>query len=144
MSSVYTPGLVANGREWRGWFRSPVLDTGGARRAGNLAIRVRGERLEARFEPVRVVSGLELNVAVLGFDLSTEVKAGENHGRTLKHDFVVLGHETVSMRADGAAQVAELTLPRPNQDSSRYGVAAWVSVAGSHTPLQATGGMLEK
>ena len=34
---------------------------------------------------------LTLHVAVLGMNLETRVGAGENHGKTLRHDFVALG-----------------------------------------------------
>ena len=54
---IYTPGFVVGGREWRGWFRNPMLDLpsgagvrpdlgGGARRPlrGELRARRRGPR----------------------------------------------------------------------------------------------------
>jgi hypothetical protein len=86
-----------------------------------------------------ISENLVLNIAVLGFDLKSEVSAGENAGRTLKQEFVVLGL-AMQESVDGRWQ---LELPRANPSHAmQTGLAAWVSEPGSLTPIQATGGML--
>jgi hypothetical protein len=145
LGSVYTPGLMANGEEWRGWFRSRVLNTEHAPDAGVLGLEVREGELDARFQPAppSPAGDLFLNVATLGFGLTTQVGAGENAGRSLQHEFVVVGFRRLPMEvgADGVHR-ARGSLPQSRVSAPRYGVAAWVSRHGSQAPLQATGGLL--
>ena len=132
------PGIVVGGREWRGWFRDPTLELPSDVDVGSISVNVQTGRFDARFEPaVEVPESLELHVARLGFDLATEVRAGENHGRTLEHDFVVLGWSRHRMRGDGAAFQASGTLPAASNPASREAVAVWVSVPGDPFPIQA-------
>ncbi len=143
VASVYTPGFVLAGKEWRSWFFRPVLKVAGGERVGPLSLELDGDRVRARFEPTSLPRGnLELHIAVLGFDLQTDVKAGENHGRTLRHDFVVLGHARIGMKPHQDGFVAQIELPKARFDSDRKAVAAWVSAAGDPYPIQAVGGWL--
>ena len=142
---VYTPGFVVGGREWRGWFRDPMLDLPSAPGVGPISVEVRDGRFEASFEPaVEVPETLELHVARLGFDLSTEVRAGENHGRTLEHDFVVLGWSRHRMSAAGAGYEASGSLPAASNPAPREALAVWVSVPGDPFPIQAAGNWLAR
>lgn len=145
--SVYTPGLVRSGKEWRSWFFSKQLDALLGDKVGVLRVIVDTQtdeklKVRARFEPSQPVSTpLELNVALLGFDMQTQVRAGENEGKQLRHDFVVLQH--VNQQGVGAGQTTwELTIPQTSQAAPSLGIAAWVSRAGSLSPIQATGGFL--
>jgi hypothetical protein len=89
------------------------------------------------------VSGqLEVHVAMLGFDLKTEVRAGENGGRTLSHDFVVLGLRSQTMARAQSMHTASITLPELVAPSDRKAVAAWVSRPGDPSPIQVVGGWL--
>jgi hypothetical protein len=138
-SSVYTPGFVLNGRE----SRERAIPGAAAGDAGVLALKVSGsEVVHGTFASTSPAKGpLELHVARLGFELSTDVKAGENRGRKLLHDFVVISLTTVPLN-DGAA---ELRLPPANASvpaASRQAVAAWVTERGDVEPLQAAGGWL--
>ena len=85
---------------------------------------------------------LELNVALLGNDLESDVKRGENTGCKLRHDFVVLNLIKFDMakeanRWTGSAELSKLFSPdKPNA------LAAWVT--DNATPIQATGGWLRR
>lgn len=144
LQSVYTPGFVLGGKEWRSWFFRRVLNVNSDDVVGALSLELNRDRASVAFHPISLPdTPLELHVAVLGFDLETEVEAGENHGRTLRHDFVVLGHTRVDMRQMQGRLVAETALPKPRFESSRSAVAAWVSAVGDPYPIQAVGGWLE-
>src|SRR6516165_5227160 len=89
--SVYTPGFVVNGKEWRDWFGGngmPITST----KVGVLRVSVGDDgKVSATFAPDTMQARpLALNVALLGNDLESDVKRGENSGRKLRHDFVVL------------------------------------------------------
>ncbi len=144
LRSVYTPGLVLAGKEWRSWFFNRSLNLKAGSAAGPLRVTVENDRFEAAFKPTAFPSKpVELHLAVLGFGLETAVKAGENRGKTLKHDFVVLGHTRVEMGREGDRLVAKSALPKPRFESPRRAVAAWVSIAGDPYPIQAAGGWIK-
>jgi len=141
--TVYTPGLVVNGEEWRGWFSRPQLRVEPGPRVGRLRLEVEGERVRLDFLPaIGGLATLDAHVALLGFDIETEVEAGENDGRRLQHDFVVLGYHRAAMRREDEGYRVALALPTPVAASTRRALAAWINVAGSLRPLQAVGGWL--
>ena len=95
------------------------------------------------FEPAVPVNGdLEVHVAILGFGLKTEVRAGENHGRTLEHDFVVLGYRSLATSRQASVHTSRFSLPATKASSEREAVAAWISRPGDPRPIQAVGGWL--
>ena len=135
--SVYTPGMFANGRDWRGW--TLRLDPRASdREPGNLAVTISDQKLSARFQDS--ARPLELHVALLGFGIETPIERGENRNRTLRQEFVVLAHEV-----HGAAN-GHWDVRLPGGDprlADRHAVAIWVSEPGKPAPLQATGGWLD-
>ena len=144
VSTVYTPGFVLAGEEWRTWFFAPVLRVDDDEKAGRLTLEVDGRHASMSFTPsIPVAPDLELHVAVLGFDLQTQVRAGENEGRTLRHDFVVLGYRTVPTTRERGVHTASLELPPVKVESQRKAIAAWLSAPGDPRPVQAVGGWLD-
>ena len=138
---VYTPGFFANGREWRGFFERKPLDVSSAL-AGLLAISLNEQDVSVQFDPRQALSNdLNVHVALLGMGLETQVEAGENRGRTLRHDFVVLSLNTEKLVGDTAGLFAELQLPQEPLANARA-IAAWVTDGDSQRPLQAVGGYL--
>jgi hypothetical protein len=143
--SVYTPGFVLDGQEWRGRFSPEKLPNPSLRTAGTLMLNSEdSKRWMLRYEPPsRSSSGLFVfSAALLGFDLGTNVKAGENRGRKLQHDFVVLTISKVEPSRRGEAFEGMITLPAPRIQCERFAVAAWVCRSGALEPMQAVGGWL--
>lgn len=142
--SIYTPGFVINGREWRAWFRRPVLPEGPTTKAGRLAITVSERGAEVTFAAADPKwKSLIVELAFLGGDLESEVKRGENSGRRLKHDFTVLHFVSATMRAEGSHFSAALPMPSKTSDAISA-VAAWIIPGNAQPPIQATGGWLRK
>jgi hypothetical protein len=140
--TVYTPAFVVNGQTWRpSWWSDAEPPAGGAP-AGVLTVDLKGEQLEARFEPPAGAAAqvLQLNIAVLGMGLSTRIQAGENAGRHSPHEFVVLAHR--QLRSDTGRWRDRLPVVENDRGAQRLALAAWVSRPGDLTPLQATGGYL--
>jgi hypothetical protein len=138
VSTVYTPGVFRNGREWRGWRSSAASPRAAV--PGELEARILGSNVVVKFaarEPIR--APLEAHVALLGAGFSTAVQAGENRGRRLEHGFVVLGLNSRALAATGAT----LRLPDSPLTPPRRAVAVWVTPVDDLTPLQATGGWLQ-
>jgi hypothetical protein len=82
-----------------------------------------------------------VNVAWLGMNIETNVRGGENGGRKLTHDFVVLDFQSKPAAVSGAnGIVAEFPAPTLGQDRPGA-IAAWLS-ADDGSILQAAGGSL--
>lgn len=78
---------------------------------GLLEVVVSESTASVRFVPAaRDRSNYRAHVALLGFDLSTPVHAGENRGRTLRHDFVVLGMQEQQLALQNTALTGELAV----------------------------------
>jgi hypothetical protein len=144
LSQVYTPGLILAGREWRQWFSRPQLKLEPGPAVGSLRLAVDKGQIEARFTPAAETraEALELHVAVLGFGLESAVQAGENRGRTLTHDFVVLGYQHLELRPSTTGYQGQTALPPVREATAAKALAAWVSLPGDPRPLQAVGGWL--
>jgi hypothetical protein len=138
-SSVYTPGFVLNGREWR----NSGVPAASNDKPGVLKLTVAdGDVVKATFSPeAGEARKFDLHVARLGSDLRINVKAGENSGRKLLHDFVVLS----LVKEPLAANTKQLRLPPATAAQGsppREAVAAWITEAGQLEPIQAVGGWL--
>ncbi|MEW8352261.1 MAG: DUF1223 domain-containing protein [Candidatus Thiodiazotropha sp.] len=140
--SVYTPGFVLNGREWRQWFYRPELDLKANERVGTLTLELEaGSGAKLRFEPEPRLAQNDFvaHLAILGFGLSSKIGGGENRGRTLDESFVVLSHDK------SAAGRGEWRFAWPQfsaAESERLAVVAWLTRPGSTQQVQAVGGWL--
>lgn len=146
--SVYTPEFIVNGLEWRrSWFSGQGLPSAGANKTGELSLTVRGKdgKISALYLPASSdpKQPFMLNVALLGFNLITDVQRGENGGRRLDHEFVVLGFSStqLSPAADKGFQSDPIEL-KSSTDDSPGAVVAWVSAADGSI-VQIVGGWLK-
>jgi len=141
--SVYTPAVVVNGREQRG-LPGADLSQPNDKRAGVLDVTTGdGKNFSIEFRPDKGSrSDWEAHLALLGSGISTNVRAGENSGRSLPHDFVVLDLHDAIMKSENGALRARLTMDATGETGTRKAVAVWISDRGRLAPVQATGGWL--
>jgi hypothetical protein len=138
-SSVYTPGLVLDGREWRAWGGEPPRAEGAA---GTLTASVDAGRAAVTFSPAAEAGPYEVYAARLGFGLISEVTAGENSGRRLRHEFVARSLARSAMKKKDGAWTAVVNLPAATGPKpAREGLAVWI-VGPDGRPVQAAGGVL--
>lgn len=91
LNGIYTPQLVRNGRDWSDWrqplraidFNTPARATINIRQSESVGA------FEARVTPVAAGVAWTAYWTVTEHNHSSRVKAGENAGEFLKHDFVV-------------------------------------------------------
>lgn len=134
--TVYTPGFFSNGREWRGWTFG-LGPRRGDRRPGSLIATIDAGRIHASFPAAGEPT--QLHVALLGCGIETVVARGENRGRTLPQEFVVLAH---ALHTSDTGQW-QVDLPQVEAgQAQRLAIALWVSTPENPAPLQATGGWL--
>ena len=90
-------------------------------------------------------AGLDVSVALLGSGIITKVRSGENRGRELEHDFVVLQFETAELISDkpGRLTATVVVPPRADVTARRHAISAWITRRGDLAPLQAAGGWIE-
>lgn len=150
VGSVYTPGFLVNGNEWRGFFQRqklPDITADPESHPRNLKATVADDRRSVTVEvdwraehaAEADTTAWDIHVAVLGFGLETEVPRGENSGRTLINDFVALSHQQATLEN----RRASFTLPDPAAaNPKRRALAVWLTPAGQQPPIQATGGWL--
>jgi hypothetical protein len=139
LSSVYTPGFVVNGQEWRSWFGLRKLPKG-TDSAGVLTVTLAGDSITASYQPRTPSNGpMRLNLAIVGVGISANVTRGENAGKVLPQDFSVLAFK----QEDSTGRQWHTTLPQvDNSGGARLAIAAWVSNSHQLIPLQAVGGWL--
>lgn len=145
--SIYTPCLVLNGREWRPWFRSGSGPAASGEEVGTLAVDSTDHKVwHVKFSPLADTSQrYQIHAALLGSGLTSDVTAGENQGRHLTHDFVVLSStdtylpgRTNEFHGDIAL---DATAPAAGTQNA---VAFWITRGNELEPVQAVGGWLEE
>lgn len=137
--TVYTPAYIVNGKAWRrGFFNS--YPNGKGLDSGILDVTVTGDSVKATFNSKGYMrKDLNLNIAILGMDMTIDITSGENEGRKAKHNFVVLANS--KMISSSASW--NMKLPAFNaQRSSKFAFVAWLSLKGDPTPIQAVGGWM--
>lgn len=143
--NIYTPCFVLNGAEWHAWLGRREVPASPGAEIGVLEARSIGTNLwNATFIPAQPASGnFEIHAAVLAAGLDSDVKAGENRGRKLHHEFTAL--ELVSLGMTNRHGIAQGKFIINSSRDSQGGVlalAVWVTRPGELLPLQATGDWL--
>ena len=143
--TTYTPMFVRDGMEWRPRSIEPLLERDG--RPGVLRATPGSEagRYTVEFTPTATAtSPLRVHGAVLAFDVRTPVRAGENAGRTLAHDFLALQLVAADAEARDGVYRAELAFDTELiQNGEDRGVAFWVSDTRTMDFIQAVGKRLD-
>jgi hypothetical protein len=144
LKTVYTPGFLLNGEEWRSFFGLRKLSVNSDEQVGILKLQINDIKLKAEYVPKEVLKNKELilNIAILGFDIKTDVRSGENHGKELKHDFTVLGYKTIPLYRNEKVYTVMTELPDIIETAPRMAVSAWINKENDMIPLQAAGGFL--
>lgn len=143
LHSVYTPGVLVNGRAWRGWVTDRLPAVAKTTAPGRLRVDVDGHHFHAVFQPIEANAsrGYKLRLAVLGFGFTTQVKRGENAGRRLRHDFVVIADADLGSAGDNQWRG---DLPGVAEAGRRRAVVFWLESSTSPVPLQVAGGWLPR
>ena len=136
---VYTPQVLAAGRDWRSWPRLPAATPTPS--PVTLTLAREGDTVTAQIEgaPGSKTTGA---VRLAGYWAVTEdqhvskVRAGENAGETLRHDAVVRLYKPVAVWAATSPQKLQLQISRGEQAFPRR-VVFVVTDAQMQRPLQA-------
>jgi len=129
--TIYTPEIFVGGKEQRGWPRG-VADT--VKRINGLAAQADiGITLDASSAGGLAVSVTaksahdgKLFVALVENGVASQVKAGENSGRLLRHDFVVREWLAPVPLASGGAIISRTLALPAGAVANRLGISAFV------------------
>lgn len=127
-STVFTPAIVVQGENKRGEIEFPRVSHSLKASLMNNELTVSGASLK----------GATVHVAWLAMNVETDVKRGENAGKKLRHDFIVLKHQIL-----GEYGVTK-KWPLQKPTSTPAPVAAlivWLEVA--QKPVVAAGGLFK-
>lgn len=150
MESIYTPGFVLDGNEWTSWRRARTVPATGTADAGKLALSSPdAQHWKITFAPaVEAASRYRCNAALLYSGLVSNVKAGENKGRRLDHDFVVIAFVEAVLKPSASSWEGEVVLKVPQDEkhrpAGRLAVAVWITRTNALKPVQATGGWIDR
>ena len=136
IGSVYTPGVILDGKEWRNWYRGQSLASSNNSHAGILSASLNNKQLSVSYSKKQ---NLNLNVALLGFGIKTKITDGENHGKAFTENFIVLEHTTLNS-SNGQWELDTKT--ESTFDTDRYALAIWVNQPDNLQPIQAIGGWI--
>jgi hypothetical protein len=145
MALVYTPQVVLQGRDFRGWgsraFDEAVERINSQPAKARLKLSVlgsdaKGLEVEASAELLKPAGDAALYLAAYQSRLESQVTAGENRGRILTHDHVVL--EWLGPFNLESRRVERRTLPLlPGATAANSGAAAFVQDRRTGEVLQA-------
>ena len=140
--TMYTPCIALDGSPWKSWRQLDAPPALRAEKTGVLELETRGANSWfVRFAPTGT-GPWQFHAAQLGIGISVAVKAGENAGRTLRHDFTVLNYTNGPLAATDPPS-AEFALGPPAEIPPQTGIAIWITRRNSAVPVQAGGGMLK-
>jgi len=145
--NIYTPEFVLNGKEWHDWFGLREAPGLSGTKTGILTVSYEGtNHWQPSFIPATGgTTAYEVYVSLLNSELSSDVKAGENEGHHLNHDFAPLNLMKESMADKGGEFQGNFPLDTNLKETAgRLALAVWVTRAGELEPVQAVGGWLPK
>jgi hypothetical protein len=133
-SVVYTPQVVVDGRDWRGWPRLPAR--AGTSPSVTVTLTQQGASVLAKVDAAPAWPRLSGYWAVLEDQHVSKVRAGENAGETLRHDHVVRLYQPVASWSATSAQRLNLELSVGSAEHTRRAVFV-VTDPTTLRPLQA-------
>src|SRR5579863_2982892 len=143
--NVYTPCFVLNGSEWTGWHYRKEPPVASENDVGALEVHNTGtNHWSATFVPMTPLAGnLELHATLLASGLESNVRAGENKGRDLHHEFAALDLISIGMVNSNGIARGRFILDLPGDVQKKdLALAVWITRPGELVPLQAVGGWL--
>lgn len=151
--TIYTPQVVVQGKDWRDWrtveARAAELRNTPARAILNVGVTQTSEAqlevvAQAEVPEVAERSETQMFVAVYENNLHSQVTAGENHDKTLRHDFVVRHwFGPVAVDEQGMARLRHTLALRSDWKRADLGLVLFVQNHQNGAVLQVLGLALE-
>jgi hypothetical protein len=136
---IYTPAFVVDGQDRGPMGQFEYLKADSAQQPGNLIVKkTKASEFEITFHS-KEIAVYDVFFAELANGLKSTVTKGENEGKTLSHNFVVLRLSVAEMKNQKSTiRISDTEAGKPETTS----IAVWVTKKGSLTPIQSVGGNL--
>lgn len=132
-NSVFTPQLLINSST--DWHYSKDIPSKSTISAPNLKVKFNKDTYTAKVNiESKTNSEYICEAALLGGDYTTKVKAGENEGKVLKHEFVAIDLKSTKSKNN----FCEIKLNK-HSDLKNIAIAIWIKKVGDLKVIQATG-----
>ncbi|KJY83899.1 hypothetical protein TW81_06115 [Vibrio galatheae] len=136
LGSVYTPGFVVDGKEWRGFFNwvNKALPSNQQPLASRLTLVRNGNSFELKYDSDQP---LDATIIFLSNNQTTQIQAGENRGKTLEHDFIAVE------RSQSRSSKGHWMFAYQGRLNDIDAVAAWITPVGRFERVQTVAGKIE-
>lgn len=134
---VYTPQLVISGKVTKNYSLGELSPL----KVGVLKAVKNKDMVSVSFKPSTIESKYFCEGSYLVGGINSVVKAGENKGKKLDHEFISLGIKTKEMNSKNGEFVCELKVSdfKPNFTYENKAIAVWVRNSNDNV-IQAVGG----
>lgn len=133
--NIYTPGFALNGKEWRSYFSRTV-----PKETKNDAPKLKVKKDKNKYivdYKKKPEEALKLSMALLGSGIKHRIRRGENAGKYLEHNFVVLKYKSQRMNGNQL----EIKVPKfKKKGAESFHVVFWLEKENSKEIIQAAGG----
>jgi hypothetical protein len=143
--NVYTPEWALNGKEWHNWFAGKNGPKSDGDEVGILTIASGDRKLwQVSFSPAKAPADhYEIHAALLTGGIVSNVQAGENRGRQLRHDFAVVDLVRIGLTTSHGTAQGRFLINAPNSHAGTTpALVAWITQVDQLQTIQATGGWL--
>jgi hypothetical protein len=137
-NTIATPGFIVDGKGWNGWFRDQKMPIFKQPSPGKLIAEVNHNAIDISYQPKQSNNqSLSAHVAILSFNQKTHIPKGENHGKTLKHDFIVTDYYQQSLSESGSRFHTQQLITHAAQfNSKEKAIVVWVALPNDPKPIQ--------
>jgi len=142
VNTTYTPAFVNNAKSVKS--RMKLGDKGEKstyKKAPKLTVELdKNQKIKIKATGIYKKKSYEAHIAILGNGFVSKIPEGENKGETLKHNFVVMSYQKVSLNRGSAS--TKLVKIRSKKRPKSKSIAVWLTHQGEYVPLQSLGGHL--
>jgi hypothetical protein len=139
--SVFTPSIVINGQKWAGWRNGQSIPNLNKDLKGKLKLYGQGNSWNIEVSEPNKLRKLTLNAVILGNNIRRKIGGGENKGKTLTHDNVVLDWQQHAIKAKTPSLKHTFNFA-PVKGFETKSIVAWLQDSDSLQVYLVTGGDL--
>lgn len=142
--SVYTPAFVVDGKEWSNWRKSVDYELPAPKKTNGIVLKLYKKNdgsFKVQVGNVEKTKSYVIHIAQLGMGVTSKVTSGENSGKLLEHNFVILNWD--SKKIGAKESVVSFKFKKIESKYSRMALAAWIEEEFKPTSLQAVGGYIK-
>lgn len=143
-SSVYTPGFILNGKEFKNWRSYKKGFQFLNKKVGVLKANITNNKIKINFNSIYNENRkILIEVSITGMNFISKVKAGENNGEIFNHSFVSVALDTYQNKIKDGSLQQTIPLPKFTKDNNRkYAITIWISDANTKEVIQSVASYL--